>query len=138
MLTSAAAKAAPIRSLTARSVPFIPTPTETAKTSSPSESATNRILKNAATVIASARAPRRRARLRAQNRVQWVGEQLVHRRAQLHQRERLVEKRVGAGRSGPFVHRIVVVAADHDDGQPCGRRVVPDLRDQLDSRDPRQ
>src|SRR6202790_5786670 len=120
MLTSAAAKAAPMRSLTARLVPFIPTPTDTANTSSPSERATNRILKNAATLIGSARAgrrPRGRFRLRAQNRVQWIAEQLMHRGAQLHQRERLVEKRVGAGRSGALVHRVVVVAADHDDGQ---------------------
>src|SRR5437660_12748892 len=102
MLTSATANAAPMRILTARPVPFIPTPTDTANTSSPSESATKRILKNAATLTAPA-AP---TRLRAEDRVQRVGQELVHRRAQLRERERLVQERVGAGRFRARVHRV--------------------------------
>src|ERR1700733_6963882 len=126
MVTSATVNATPIRILTARSVPRIPTPTDTANTSSPSESATNRILKKAATVIARA------ARSGAQNR-QRIGEEQLHRRAQLRERERFVEERLRAR-----VHRVVVVAADHHDRHARRRAVLAHLRDQLDPGDPRQ
>src|SRR5260370_32093059 len=89
--TSAVANAAPMRNFRRRSVPRIPTPTETAKTSSPSESATKRIFRKAAIVTA------RPAGLCAQNRVlQRVGQQLMHRRAQLRERKRFVQERVRA------------------------------------------
>src|ERR1700686_2144055 len=89
--TSAFANAAPMRNIRPRSLPRIPTPTHTAKTSSPSESATKVTFRIAASVTA------RPAGLCAQNRVQRVGEQLVHGRAQLREREGFVQERVRAG-----------------------------------------
>src|ERR1700684_2119121 len=117
--TSAAANASPMRILTARAVPFMPTPTDTAKTSSPSESATTTIFASAPAVTGSP--------LSADRRLLWIAEQVLHRGTQLRQRKRLAQECVGAGGFCARIHRVVVVRADHDDRHLRGRAVLTQL-----------
>src|SRR5579885_131242 len=146
--TSAVANATPMRALSCQGTSRIPTPTATAKTSSPSETATTKIFSSgtACSDRAGSLLPRgsRQTRKASANRRVFEGvdfgmrEQAVHRGAQLRDRKRLVQEEVRAGSLGAAVHRVVRVAGDHQDGHSARAFVGAKALDQIDSRDARQ